>query len=84
MLGISIRLGASKDQIVDTRTNEVLFDRYKTRNGVQRVQIKSDETLTGKGPVNLGMQYVAMQGFDTAIVRMAERTIVDSYRRIKA
>jgi hypothetical protein len=84
MFGITIRLGASKDQIVNTMTGEVMFDRYKTRNSVQRVQIKSDKPSVGKGPINLGMHYVAMQGFDTAFVRMAERTVVDSYRRIKA
>lgn len=83
MLGITIRLGASKDQIVNTKNGEVMFDRYATRNSVERVQIKSDKPSVGKGPVNLGMHYVVMQGLGTAFVRMAERTIVDSYRAIR-
>lgn len=38
MLGITIRLGASKDQIVETKTGFVFADRYEARNRVKRVQ----------------------------------------------
>lgn len=39
MIGITIHLGASKDQIIDSKTREVMIDRYMLRNYVKRVQV---------------------------------------------
>lgn len=35
MLGITIRLGASKDELVSTATGHVFADRYEARNRVR-------------------------------------------------
>jgi hypothetical protein len=60
MLGITIRLGASKDQIVNTATREVLLDRYALRNNVKRVQFykPGDNTEKPRTKYPVGMEYV--------------------------
>lgn len=65
MLGITIRLGASKDHIVSTATGHVFADRYEARNRVKRVQaynppvIKDGIVLQPNRKKPIGAEYVA-------------------------
>lgn len=61
MLGITLHLGASKDQIIDSKTREVVIDRYMLRNYVKRVQEykPGDNTEKPCTKYPIGMQYVA-------------------------
>lgn len=90
MLGITIRLGASKDQIVSTVTGHVFADRYEARNRVKRVQkYKSQPNLTDpKGVVHImkpllhlpvGMEYVAVP--DNSYLKACHAVVMDAAKR---
>ena len=78
MLGITLHLGASKDQIIVTKTREVLFDRYAMRNRVKSVPYykpigNADQTQT-KYPI--GTEPVPAP--DTVTLNMARQAIKQS------
>lgn len=81
MLGICIRLGASKDQIVSTKTGHVFADRYEARNRVKRVQTygkyKGDGELSKRVPV--GMHYEAAP--DHSYLKACHAVVMDAAKR---
>lgn len=86
MLGITIRLGAAKDQIIDSKTREVLVDRHQLRNGVRRVQRYKPKTIldnieSAQTHKPIGMEYVHAP--DYGMLNAANGMIVDHFRKPK-
>ena len=81
MLGITIKLGASKDQIVSTKTGHVFADRYEARNRVKRVQSYDMKDNPVK-PVRhrpLGMHYEAAP--DHSYLKACHAVVMEAAKR---
>ena len=81
MLGITIKLGASKDQIVSTATGHVFADRYEARNRVQRVQAYGNVPPEHKqmrcNPI--GMHYEAAP--DNSYLKACHAVVMEAVKR---
>ena len=86
MLGITIRLGASKDQIVSTATGHVFADRYEARNRVKSVQAYGNhkrKALNADGTTDKsfphGMHYKAAP--DHSYLKSVHAVVMDAAKR---
>ena len=81
MLGITIRLGASKDHIVSTATGHVFADRYEARNRVKRVQTQHVAPADKRQYTNKpsGMHYKAAP--DHSYLKSVHAVVMDAAKR---
>jgi hypothetical protein len=84
MLGIIIRLGASKDQIENAATGEVLVDRYAARNAVKLVPTYEGKHKNADGSPHKGRQsgqhYQSDSNYN--VIDTARKMILDKFKTL--
>ena len=75
MLGITLHLGASKDQFIVTKTREVLFDRYAMRNRVKSVPYYKPGDNTEKPRTKYPIGTEPVPAPDTSMINLSRMAI---------